>query len=105
MMPKQTGGSEINTSPASDAEFEEGTEFTFTITPGTEWYAVGIVPGQGMVPGENGQPLTFTTSVLKTVKQGVSEFYLRPVLGAAESLPPNDDSPIITINITRRADT
>lgn len=101
-MPMQSGEISIAAAPHSSVQFEEGTEFTFTTTPGSDWYGEGIVPGYGMVTGEQGAPLVVTTSVLKTATQGGFKLYLRPVFGAAESLPPGDESPMIVIEIVKQ---
>ena len=94
----QSGDISVAGTPHNTVQFEEGTEFTFTVTPGSDWYGAGIVPGQGMVTGEQGVPLVFTANVLS---DGGETLNLAPACGATESLPPGDDSPIISIDIAK----
>lgn len=93
----QSGDISVEGTPHNTVQFEEGTEFTFTVTPGSDWYGVAIVPEEGMVTGEQGVPLVFTANVLS---DGVT-LNLASACGATESLPPGDDSPIIIINIAK----
>ena len=97
-MPMQSGEISVAGTPHNTVQFEEGTEFTFTVTPGSDWYGAGIIPKQGMVTGEQGTPLVFTEKVFS---DGGVTLNLAPKCGAAKSLPPGDDSPIISINISK----
>lgn len=97
-MPMQSGNISVAGTPHNTVQFEEGTEFAFTVTPGSDWYGAASVPGEGMVTGEQGVPLVFTANVFS---DGGVTLNLAMPCGAAESLPPGDDSPIIGINIAK----
>lgn len=96
--PKESGTEMIS---AETKTFDEGDEYSFTITPGNEWYGVGVTSG-GMGSGDRGKPYTAVAQVVKDADN--NNLVLNIGAGAAATIPPEDqDSPLVQIMIIQTA--
>lgn len=95
--PKESGTEMIS---AETTTFDEGDEYSVTITPGSEWYGV-VIKSDGMGSGDQGEPYT---AVAQVVKDANNNLVLNIGAGAAATIPPEDqDSPLVQIMIIKTA--
>lgn len=99
-MPVGFGDKKTWTGAPLDGELTEGDEYSITITPGSESYAVYVLDGEQTF-GEKGAPVTFSKAVKKATGGLSFDFFATAVRDPEEVPPPVEGRAMLSVSVKK----